>query len=245
MENETKKIEEKIEEMSIYEKLSHIQCELKAPKNLYNKFGKYYYRNAETILESAKPICKKYHTSLIVNDEIVFVEGRFYVKAIAKLCDWKGYSISASAYAREEEKKTGMDGSQLTGSCSSYARKYALNGLFNIDDTKDADTDEQYEENNARTNSQAKVTKRQKKVAQPQDDTKAIEGLFTIIAKQQSELLGIGVDFREDKNVIDFVKEKANVKTLNLGETNYWNYGNLTRLKNVYGAILLKKGKGM
>lgn len=131
---------------------------------MYNKFGKYYYRNAETILESAKPICKKYHTSLIVNDEIVFVEGRFYVKAIAKLCDWKGYSISASAYAREEEKKTSMDGSQLTGSCSSYARKYALNGLFNIDDTKDADTDEQYEENNARTNSQTKVTKRQKRL---------------------------------------------------------------------------------
>lgn len=138
-----------------------------------------------------------------------------------------------------------MDGSQLTGSCSSYARKYALNGLFNIDDTKDADTDEQYEENNARTNSQTKVTKQQKKVAQPQDNTKAIEGLFTIIAKQQSELLGIGVDFREDKNVIDFVKEKAKVETLNLGETNYWNYDNLTRLKNVYGAILLKKGKGM
>lgn len=245
MENETKKFEEKIEKMSIYEKLSHIQCELKAPKNLYNKFGKYYYRNAETILESAKPICQKYYTSLIVNDEIIFVEGRFYVKAIAKLYDWKGYNISASAYAREEEKKTGMDGSQLTGSCSSYARKYALNGLFNIDDTKDADTDEQYEENNARTNSQAKVTKQQKKVAQPQDDTKAIEGLFTIIAKQQSELLGIGVDFREDKNVIDFVKEKAKVETLNLGETNYWNYDNLTRLKNVYGAILLKKGKGM
>lgn len=141
-----------IMEMSIYEKLANIQNEMNVPKNLFNKFGNYYYRNAETILECAKPICSKYRTTLTVKDEIVQIGERYYVKAIARLVDWDELeSIENYAYARECEKKSGMDDSQLTGSCSSYARKYALNGLFNLDDVKDADTDEQKTETDNRT----------------------------------------------------------------------------------------------
>ena len=139
------------EKMGIYEKLSHIQNEMKVPKNLYNKFGNYYYRNAESILESAKPICAKYKTTLFVEDSIEYLEGRFYVRAVATLMDWESAEmIQNVAFARECDKKIGMDDSQLTGSCSSYARKYALNGLFCLDDVKDADTDEQETERNER-----------------------------------------------------------------------------------------------
>ena len=134
-------------EMTIYEKLSMIQNEMNVPKNMYNTFGKYYYRNAETILDTAKPICKKYRTTLTVSDEIFVSErGWTYVVGVATLFDWDSdKSIVNKAFAREEESKKGMDASQVTGSCSSYARKYALNGLFNLDDVKDADA----EENNA------------------------------------------------------------------------------------------------
>lgn len=127
--------------MNIYEKLLAIQCELKAPKSQYNSFGKYNYRNCEDILEAVKPICKKHNAVLFLTDDIVFIEGRHYVKATAILCDCENDNgkISVSANAREEESKKGMDGSQVTGASSSYARKYALNGLFDIDDTKDSD----------------------------------------------------------------------------------------------------------
>ncbi len=140
--------------MNIYEKLSNIQAELKAPKGQFNKFGGYKYRSCEDILEAVKPLCKKYKVVLILDDTLENIGNRYYIKAIAKLIDieqpyeeW-GDDIKSvncicnSAYAREEETKKGMDGSQITGTASSYARKYALNGLFNIDDTKDADTDE-------------------------------------------------------------------------------------------------------
>lgn len=127
--------------MNILEKLLCIQIELKAPKNQYNDFGKYNYRNCEDILEAVKPICKKYNAVLVLTDKIVVVNDRNYVEATATLynCETPEESISASASAREEESKKGMDGSQVTGSSSSYARKYALNGLFDIDDTKDSD----------------------------------------------------------------------------------------------------------
>ncbi len=115
-----------------------IQSELKAPKNQYNTFGKYKYRSAEDILEAVKPLLKKYECHLTISDEMVVLGDRYYVKATATLAK-EGESISTTAYAREEENKKGMDSSQLTGSTSSYARKYALNGLFCIDDTKDAD----------------------------------------------------------------------------------------------------------
>lgn len=127
--------------MNIFEKLSSIQAELKAPKNQKNTFGGYNYRSCEDILEAVKPICKKHNTALILADEIVLIGARYYVKATATLYDTEKADgvISATAYAREEEAKKGMDGSQVTGASSSYARKYALNGLFNIDDTKDSD----------------------------------------------------------------------------------------------------------
>ncbi len=129
--------------MGIYEKLSAIQQELKAPKGQFNSFGKYKYRSCEDILEAVKPICAKHKTALVLLDSITEVNGRFYVTAQAQLHDCESdNAVTATAYAREPEKKTGMDESQITGTASSYARKYALNGLFCIDDTKDADTDE-------------------------------------------------------------------------------------------------------
>jgi hypothetical protein len=130
-------------EMNLKEKLSFIQNELKAPKSQYNSFGKYKYRNCEDILEAVKPICKKYRTTLVVEDEIVMVGDRYYVRAMASLDDWDSDDfIDVRAFAREEAEKKGMDASQVTGATSSYARKYALNGLFNIDDTKDTDSEE-------------------------------------------------------------------------------------------------------
>jgi len=137
---------------SIYEKLSAIQIELKAPKNQYNKFGQYYYRSCEDILEAVKPLCNKNELTLTISDEIICIEGRYYVKATAILSDWSnGEMIQNVSYARESESKKGMDDSQVTGSTSTYARKYALNGLFNIDDTKDNDTSELKQEADTKT----------------------------------------------------------------------------------------------
>ena len=125
--------------------LIKIQSELKAPKSQYNSFGKYSYRNAEDILEAVKPLLSKYNATMYITDEVVEVGGRIYVKATVTLSDGKE-TITASAYAREPETRKGMDDSQITGATSSYARKYALNGLFAIDDTKDADTNEAREQ---------------------------------------------------------------------------------------------------
>ncbi|MGL5979627.1 MAG: ERF family protein [Phocaeicola sp.] len=122
-----------------------IQSKLKAPKNQYNKFGGFKYRNCEDILEAAKPILAENGCYLTISDEIIEVGGRIYVKATASLRNSDGASITVSASAREEDTKKGMDASQITGAASSYARKYALNGLFCIDDTKDADTMENSE----------------------------------------------------------------------------------------------------
>jgi hypothetical protein len=119
--------------------LVNIQAELKVPKNQMNAFGKYKYRSAEDIIEAVKPILNKYKTALVVSDEVVQVEDRIYIKATATLLDNTDNHISVNGWAREEEVKKGMDAAQITGSASSYARKYALNGLFAIDDTKDAD----------------------------------------------------------------------------------------------------------
>lgn len=127
--------------MSIIEKLQLIQQELIAPKNQYNSFGKYNYRSCEDILEGLKPCLKKVKAAVTVSDTIEMVGNRYYVKATATLFDSESNeSVSNTAYAREDESKKGMDASQITGSTSSYARKYALNGLFCIDDVKDADS---------------------------------------------------------------------------------------------------------
>ena len=118
------------------------QAELKAPKNQYNSFGKYNYRSCEDILEAAKPINQKYGLVLLLTDKPVCIGQRYYIEATARLYDIESEQfIEATASARESDTKKGMDDSQVTGTASSYARKYALNGLYNIDDTKDADTD--------------------------------------------------------------------------------------------------------
>lgn len=138
--------------MNIKEKLMRIQTEMKAPKNLRNNFGNYNYRNAEGILEALKPYELKYGVATILTDEIIEITGRFYVKAIATIMDISTEKmISATAYAREDESKKGMDGSQITGASSSYARKYALNALFLLDDSKDADSDEYHIQTTQRT----------------------------------------------------------------------------------------------
>lgn len=121
------------------QRVGDIQHRLKAPKGQYNSFGKYNYRSCEDILEGVKPLLKEHNLALLIDDEIVQIGERYYVKATAKITDGREF-VSATAYAREPDTKKGMDESQITGATSSYARKYALNALLCIDDTKDADT---------------------------------------------------------------------------------------------------------
>lgn len=121
------------------QRVGDIQHKLKAPKGQYNSFGKYNYRSCEDILEGVKPLLKEHDLALLIDDEIVQIGERYYVKATAKITDGREI-VSATAYAREPDTKKGMDESQITGATSSYARKYALNALLCIDDTKDADT---------------------------------------------------------------------------------------------------------
>ena len=146
---------------TIMNKLQEIQHRLKAPKGQYNSFGKYKYRSCEDILEAVKPILNEVGCTLTLSDEIVLIGERYYVKATARL---KGQDVDEAtvAYAREDSDKKGMDGSQITGTASSYARKYALNGLFCIDDTKDADTDEYANQNKAKSASTTSSTEQKK-----------------------------------------------------------------------------------
>ena len=143
---------------NVYLKLVKVQNELKAPKSQFNKFGNYAYRNCEDILEALKPLLNEVKAIVNISDEIVLVGERYYVKATVKFIDAEtGEIVEASAMAREEESKKGMDSSQLTGSTSSYARKYALNGLFAIDDTKDADTTNTHDKGNVKSLSEAQL----------------------------------------------------------------------------------------
>lgn len=167
--------------MSIYETLSHVQVELKAPKNLYNSFGRYKYRNAESILEAAKPLCAKYGCTLTVSDEVILIGSRYYIKATATVQDKDGNAASATALAREDETKKGMDGAQITGTSSSYARKYALNGLFCIDDTKDPDSDEYH---NQTTESNQPVT------ASPEVTAQVVKDMATTALKGYAQRTG-------------------------------------------------------
>ena len=145
--------------MNLLEKLMNIQNELQAPKGQFNSFGKYNYRNCEDILEAVKPLLLKYKCTLNLTDEIVVKEGRFYVESIVTIKDVESTEVESSkGLAREEESKKGMDGSQVTGASSSYARKYALGGLFAIDDNKDSDT----------TNTHGKESKVDKKLTEAQ-----------------------------------------------------------------------------
>jgi len=194
--------------LNIYEKLLTIQTKLKAPKGLYNSFGKYHYRSTENILEALKPILAEVKATIIITDTIEQVGDRYYIKAMAALHDAENiesYPITVSAYAREEENKKGMDGSQVTGAASSYARKYALNGLFAIDDTKDSDSTNQHgkgETVETRTKTQTKVPNKPK--AQPFDVHKMVS-----IIKATAENLGM-----TDEELSDFIDAEYSVKTL-------------------------------
>ena len=178
--------------MELKEKLLHIQTELKAPKGQYNNFGKYKYRSCEDILEAVKPLLDKYKAVLTIRDEVIQVGDRYYIKATADIenADKEEFCrcVSVSAFAREAESKAGMDASQITGTASSYARKYALNGLFLIDDTKDADTDE-----HAKQTEEKKITEKQldfiRQIAKEQGKTLDEEAVKKWSAKQASDFI--------------------------------------------------------
>lgn len=168
----------------IFVTLQSIQKSLVAPKGQYNSFGKYSYRSAEDILEALKPILQEHDAVLILQDGIVQIGDRYYVEATATLYA-VGETIGTTAYAREDDSKKGMDGSQVTGAASSYARKYALNGLFMIDDNKDPDTDEYHNQNNQGS------SKQQKPAGQKEQSTKTpskSNGAKTITGAQAKSL---------------------------------------------------------
>lgn len=161
--------------MSIHAKLRSLQAELKAPKGQRNSFGNYNYRSAEDILEALKPLAVKHKLTFQVWDEIVAVGDRVYVKSYVSCSDDDGVELRSTAYAREEESKKGMDGSQVTGAASSYARKYALNGMLLIDDTKDSDATNTHGKSEKPASSAP--TKSQGSVGKPDEDimSKAID----------------------------------------------------------------------
>lgn len=205
--------------LSLKEKLMKIQVELKAPKNLYNSFGKYHYRNAEGIQEALKPMEKTYGVLVTLSDDIVEVGDRVYVKTTATIMDAVD-SISVTAYAREAADKKGMDDAQVTGATSSYARKYALNGLFLLDDTKDVDTEE-YQEASKR---ETKTTKAEPAPATA-PTTKSYRSMLHSLIKdfnldQNSiiQLYGLSRESTEDDFKAAFEYAKGLVKDLQKGE---------------------------
>lgn len=185
--------------MSLHKRLAHIQQNLKAPKNQFNKFGNYNYRNCEDILEALKPLLG--NCIIQISDEIVNIGDRYYVKATVRITDENGGSgIQNVAYAREADEKKGMDASQVTGATSSYARKYALNGLFAIDDTKDADTQDNRP---ATTQTQPTATGGEKKVYSN-----------TASEAQQKMIFALGKEAGyEGEKVKDIVKRKFGLES--------------------------------
>lgn len=168
----------------IFVTLQSIQQSLVAPKGQYNSFGKYSYRSAEDILEALKPILQEHDAVLILQDGIVQIGDRYYVEATATLYA-VGETIGTTAYAREDDSKKGMDGSQVTGAASSYARKYALNGLFMIDDNKDPDTDEYHNQNNQGSSKQQKPAGQKEQTAKTSSKS---NGAKTITGAQAKSL---------------------------------------------------------
>ncbi|ENS2377749.1 ERF family protein [Salmonella enterica] len=187
-----------------YARLAEIQEHLNAPKNQYNSFGKYKYRSCEDILEGVKPLLKGLFLS--ISDEIVLIGDRYYVKATATITDGEN-SHSASAIAREEENKKGMDAAQVTGATSSYARKYCLNGLFGIDDSKDADTDEHKQQQNA---APAKQTKSSPSSPAPEQVLKA----FTEDAMQKNTVEELKQAFAKAWKMLEGTEEQAKAKDI-------------------------------
>ena len=207
--------------MNIYKKLIEVQNKLKVPKSQYNNFGKYNYRNAEDILEAVKPILENAGATIFIKDSIELIGDRFYVKATVNFVDIEsGNTIEASALARESEEKKGMDSAQVTGATSSYARKYALNGLLLIDDTKDNDHDSMHQTDNKEP---------KKEENKPNYDNKEKEEVIQkIVAK-------IGNDSERKKKIIDMMKQKYD-KTYS-----DFKYYKLYQLQAVLKAVLEDK----
>ena len=207
--------------MNIYKKLIEVQNKLKVPKSQYNNFGKYNYRNAEDILEAVKPILENAGATIFIKDSIELIGDRFYVKATVSFVDIEsGNVIETSALARESEEKKGMDSAQVTGATSSYARKYALNGLLLIDDTKDNDHDSMQQTDNK---------EHKKEENKPNYDNKEKEEVIQkIVAK-------IGNDSERKKKIIDMMKQKYD-KTYS-----DFKYYKLDQLQAVLKAVLEDK----
>jgi hypothetical protein len=185
-------------DVGLLSKLASVQSELKVPKDMYNSFGKYKYRSAEGILEALKPLLKKNGLALKLSDEVVQIGSRFYVMATATVTDVEtGLSTDVTAYAREDESKKGMDGSQISGTASSYARKYALNGLFLIDDSKDADTDEYHKQQSAATSKESRaVTAKERRLITLRNKWKSLNdrGMTSEqIGEQMKQYLGFSI----------------------------------------------------
>ena len=207
--------------MNIYKKLIEVQNKLKVPKSQYNNFGKYNYRNAEDIPEAVKPILENAGATIFIKDSIELIGDRFYVKATVSFVDIEsGNVIETSALARESEEKKGMDSAQVTGATSSYARKYALNGLLLIDDTKDNDHDSMHQTDNKEP---------KKEENKPNYDNKEKEEVIQkIVAK-------IGNDSERKKKIIDMMKQKYD-KTYS-----DFKYYKLDQLQAVLKAVLEDK----
>lgn len=224
----TKKVEnenDKIKTMNIYEKLINIQLELKAPKNQRNTFGNYNFRSCEDILESVKGLNHKYRVLLLIEDEVVNIDSRFYIKAICKLINIDNPSemVTNTALAREPESKPKFDDSQVTGSSSSYARKYALNGLYSIDDNKDADTNEFANQSQG----ELKIAKDTKPKT-----TKTNKSVELINASDKEEITKLAKD---NNNALDLIKETLKECGVN----------KISELSCENGKQLLEKIKGL
>ena len=205
--------------MKIYEQLANVQHELKCNKSLYNSFGKYSYRSTELIMEAVKPLLFSNDLCLTITDSIELIGDRFYIKATATIYNKEGEQISTTAYAREEEGKKGMDASQVTGSTSSYARKYALNGLLAIDDTKDADAT-----NTHGVTSDSKTTSTNNKTNNTTNTYKLTEGqikrLYAIGYKKgySRDYMTKLVNAKYKKSIEDLSKEEYDYICSSLGE---------------------------
>lgn len=205
---EEKKEQYKLE-LDIDEKLSEIQTRMNVPRDKYNKFGDYYYRSAESILEEFKKYSREYNVLLTIHDEITEIAGRVYVKAVAVFTDCKtGKKISVPGYAREPETKPKMDESQVTGSASSYARKYAMNALFLLDDVKDSDTDEYVKQTGA---GEKKTSDQKKRIASKKEEIDAICSKHKLDAKLICSKNGYDYDKMTEtqlENMIASLKKK-------------------------------------
>ncbi len=196
--------------MTIHEKMMKIQTTLKAPKNKWNNYGKYNYRNAEGILEAVKPLLEEQKLAMYITDDVIAVGDRVYVKATVKVQDIETEaSVVTTALAREALNKKGMDDSQITGTASSYARKYALNGIFLLDDTKDADTDENQKECTARANKQEQEKNKEK-----------LEQMKISLVKQKT-LLDLCEDEQFDINKILKSYKHESIKDITEGQYKY------------------------